>query len=150
MSPIAVYDRLVVGLSHLEFLPQLVARITVGYVFIESGWGKLHNLEKVTGYFQSLGIPAAAIQAPFAAGSELVFGAAVLIGLFTRLSAIPLLVIMVVAIITAKREELNGISALFGFIEYLYIVLLLWLVVRGGGCLSLDRQLVARRRASAA
>ena len=149
MSPIALYDRLAGGLAHLEFLPQLVARITLGYVFIESGWGKLHNLDKVTDYFQSLGIPAAHLQAPFAAGSELVFGAAILVGLFTRLSAIPLMVIMVVAILTAKREELDGISALFGFIEYLYIVLLLWLVVRGGGCLALDRLLVRWRKAPA-
>ncbi len=150
MLPIGIYDRLVSGLLQLEFIPQLMARITLGGVFIESGWGKLHNLNKVTEYFQSLGIPAAHIQAPFAAGCELVCGAAVLVGLFTRLSAIPLMVIMVVAILTAKREELDGVSALFGFIEYLYIVLLLWLVVRGGGCLSLDRLLVTWRKASTA
>jgi putative oxidoreductase len=67
------------------------------------------------------------------------------VGLFTRLSAIPLIVIMIVAIVTAKREDLDGISTLFGFIEYLYIVLLLWLMVRGGGWLALDRWLVRRR-----
>ena len=66
MSPIALYDRLVAGISHLEWLPQLVTRITIGWVFIESGWGKLHNLDRVIGYFQSLGIPAPAIQAPSA------------------------------------------------------------------------------------
>lgn len=145
MSPIALYDRGVAALTHLELVPLLATRLTIGWVFIESGWGKLHHLDKVTDYFQSLGIPAPAIQAPFAAGSELVFGVAVLVGLFTRLSSIPLIIIMVVAILTAKREELTGISELFGFIEFLYIVLLLWLVVRGGGFLSVDRLLIGMR-----
>jgi len=145
MSPIAMYDRGVAALTHLELVPQLVTRVTIGWVFIESGWGKLHQLDKVTEYFQSLGIPAAAIQAPFAAGSELVFGATVLLGLFTRLSSIPLMIIMAVAILTAKRDDLTGVSELFGFIEYLYVVLLLWLLVRGGGFLSMDRLLLSRR-----
>ena len=34
-----------------------VARLTIGIVFVQSGWGKLHDLEKVTGYFTELGIP---------------------------------------------------------------------------------------------
>lgn len=145
MSPIALYDRGTAVLSRFEFLPALIARLTVGWVFVESGWGKVHNLEKVTEYFQSLGIPAASIQAPFAAGSELVFGALVLVGLFTRISTVPLMIIMVIAILTAKRDELHGISDLLGFIEYLYIVLLAWLFVHGPGAISVDRVLTALR-----
>jgi putative oxidoreductase len=38
-------------------LPPLVARITVGYVFLIAGWGKLLNPPKVTEYFTELGIP---------------------------------------------------------------------------------------------
>jgi len=45
-----------VGTS-LEWLSPAVARLTVGLVFFQSGWGKLHDLEKVTNYFTELGIP---------------------------------------------------------------------------------------------
>lgn len=142
---LALYDRGTAALLRLDSLPLFVARISVGWVMVESGWGKLHNLPDVVEFFRSLGIPAPELQAPFAAGSELLFGATLMLGLFTRISAIPLMVIMAVAIITAKRDELNGFSALFGFIEYLYIALLLVLLVRGGGAWSLDRLLVWKR-----
>src|ERR1043165_5704200 len=141
---IAVYDRGTALLLRLDSLPLLVARLSVGWVMVESGWGKLHSLPQVVEFFRTLSIPAPELQAPVAAGSELLFGATLMLGLFTRLSAIPLAVIMTVAIITAKREDLNGFSDLFGFIEYLYIVLLLVLLVRGGGAWSVDRLLVWR------
>lgn len=142
---IALYDRGTELLLKLDSLPLFVARVSVGWVMVESGYGKLGNLPNVVEFFHSLGIPAPEVQAPFAAGSELLFGATLMLGLFTRISAIPLMVIMTVAIVTAKREELNGFSALFGFIEYLYIALLLVLLVRGGGVWSLDRLLLWKR-----
>jgi putative oxidoreductase len=142
---IALYDRGSERLLKLDSLPLLIARLSVGWVMVESGWGKLHNLPDVVDFFRSLGIPAPELQAPLAAGSELLFGATLMLGLFTRLSAIPLMVIMTVAIVTAKREDLNGFSDLLGFIEYLYIALLLVLLVRGGGAWSADRLLVWRR-----
>lgn len=133
-------------MRHLEkvaWFPPLLARVTVGYVFVESGWGKLHNLDKVVEFFQSLGIPAASLQAPFVAGTELVCGALLFVGLMTRLVSIPLIGTMVVAILTAKREELvgGGFSALTGMTEWLYIVLLVWLVFTGGGKVSVDHVL---------
>lgn len=142
---IALYDRGTAFLLTLDSVPLLVARLSVGWVMVESGYGKLGNLPDVVDYFRSLGIPAPELQAPFAAASELGFGALLMLGLFTRLSAIPLMVIMTVAIATAKRDDLGGISDLLGFIEYLYIALLLVLLVRGGGLLSLDRLLVWKR-----
>jgi putative oxidoreductase len=142
---IALYDRGTELLLKLDFLPLLVARLSVGWVMVESGWGKLGNLPKVVDYFRELGIPAPEIQAPMAATSEFLFGGLLMLGLFTRISSIPLMVIMTVAIITAKSDELHGLSDLLGFIEYLYIVLLLVLLVRGGGLLSIDRLLVWKR-----
>jgi len=122
----------------LGWLPPTLARITVGWVFLASGWGKLHGLPDVIDFFRSLGIPAPELQAPFAAGMEFLCGALVLAGLFTRVAVVPLIIIMIVAIATAKRADLTSIPALFGFIEYLYIVLLVWLGVSGPGPLSLD------------
>jgi putative oxidoreductase len=142
---ITLYDHGTDLLLKLDFLPLLVARLSVGWVMVESGWGKLGNLSMVVDYFRELGIPAPEIQAPMAASSEFLFGGLLMLGLFTRISSIPLMVIMTVAIITAKRDELHGVSDLLGFIEYLYIALLLFLLVRGGGALSLDRLLVWKR-----
>ncbi len=59
-----------------------------------------------------------------------------------------LMVVMMVAIATAKRDELSSVSDLFGFSEFLYILLLLWLLISGPGAISLDR-LLFRERAQA-
>ena len=107
-----------------------------------SGWGKLHDLDRVIDYFRELGIPHAELQAPFVAGTELVCGTLVLIGLCTRLAGVPLIVTMIVAIATAQKENVHGLADLFGLIEWCYVALLFWLAVAGAGPLSLDALLV--------
>jgi putative oxidoreductase len=119
-----------------------LARWTVGWIFVLSGWGKLHNLEQVIKYFGELGIPHPELQAPFASGTELVCGTLVLIGLFTRVASVPLIITMTVAILTAQKENVGSVGDLFGLIEWCYIALLFWLGVAGPGPLSLDALLV--------
>jgi putative oxidoreductase len=123
-------------LAKLTFAPALLARLVIGVVFVGSGWGKLHSLDQVIAFFTELGIPAPEIQAPFVAGTELVCGALVLVGLGARIFSVPLVATMVVALATAV--EFEGLSGLFGTIEFLYIALLLQIVVYGPGALSLD------------
>ena len=132
--------------ARLRWLPPTLARLTLGWIFLLSGWGKLHGLPDVIEYFRSLGIPAPQIQAPFASSVEFLCGALLLLGLGSRFAAVPLIGVMLVAIATARREELTSLGALFGFIEYLYIVLLVSVIVEGPGPLSLDA-LLGRRRA---
>lgn len=132
--------------SRLEWLPLLVARFVTGWIFLWSGWGKLHNLEDVVSFFNDLGIPAASVQAPMIAALELVGGLALLAGLGTRFFSCMLSCTMVVALITAKREDIESLGDLFGLSEFLYIVLFTVLVVRGAGLLSLDA--VIARKAS--
>ena len=125
--------------ERLAFLGPTLARLTLGVVFIGTGWGKLHGLQKITEFFTELGIPAPGFNAVLASTAEFVCGALLLIGLLSRLAAIPLIVTMSVAIITAKRADLHGISDLLGFEEWTYIVLGVWILVAGPGPLSLDR-----------
>jgi putative oxidoreductase len=135
------------GLSvahRLLFLGPLLARFTIGAAFIDSGWGKVHNLEKVTAYFTELGIPAPRIQATFVSSVELVCGSLILVGLGTRLAAVPLICTMLVALITAKASDISGISDLVGTIEFTYIALLVVLAIGGGGWVSLDHLLFRR------
>ncbi|MEO7425328.1 MAG: DoxX family protein [Fibrobacteria bacterium] len=133
------------GLSlFFGWLPPLIARITVGWVFVESGWGKLHHIDKVIGFFTSLGLPAPAFQAHLVATTEFAGGLLLLAGLFTRLASVPLTIIMYVAIATAKKDELHAFTDLIGFSEYLYMVLLVWLIIAGPGLIALDA-LIARK-----
>lgn len=127
----------------LAFAPPLLARLVIGVVFTGSGWGKLHNLGQVTQYFASLGIPFPQLQAPFVSSVELVCGALVLVGLGTRFAAVPLIGTMVVALATALAPKIDGLGALFGLSEFLYIALLMQLAIGGAGAASLDR-LIAR------
>jgi len=148
MSLLSIAQRALASASvvaeRASFLAPLIARITVGYVFIESGWGKVHNLESVTEYFTELGIPAAAIQAPFVSYTELICGTLVLWGLLTRFASIPLIGTMVVALITAKAEDISGFSDLVGTIEFLYAVILTYLTLSGPGSAALDKIAFAR------
>jgi putative oxidoreductase len=122
----------------LAFVGPTLARLTVGLVFIGTGWGKLHSLSDVTEFFTTLHIPAPAFNARLTAATEFFGGLAVLLGLGTRLVPLPLAFTMVVAIATAKRGDVTGLTSLVGFEEWSYLVLFLWLALAGAGPLSLD------------
>jgi putative oxidoreductase len=130
--------------ERLAWLPPTLARFTVGWIFLWSGWGKLHDLDGVIQFFTELGIPHPELQAPFASGNELVCGALLLIGLCTRVATIPLVIVMFVALATAQRENVSSLGDLFGLSEYLYVTLLVWIGVAGPGPLSVDALLVRR------
>jgi len=125
--------------ERLSWLGPTLARLTLGVVFVGTGWGKLHGLEKVTDFFTELGIPAPGFNALVASSAEFVCGSLLLIGLLSRLASIPLIVTMIVAILTAKRADLHGLPDLLGLEEWTYIVLSSWIAVAGPGPLSLDR-----------
>lgn len=135
--------------DRLAWAGPLLVRISLGAVFIPSGWGKLHNLPMVTDYFVELGIPMPGLNALVTSTFELVGGLLILFGLFTRLTSLPLALMMLVATVTAKRAEIDGLASFFGQNEMTYLTCFLWLAVAGAGAVSLDRLLFARRLASA-
>jgi putative oxidoreductase len=133
----------------LSFLGPTLARVTVGLVFVGTGWGKLHSIPDVTSFFTDLGIPFPGFNARLTASTEFFGGLLVLAGLGTRLVSLPLAFTMVIAILTAKRPNIDGITTLVGFEEWSYLVFFIWLAVAGAGPLSLDA-LIARVRGRAA
>jgi putative oxidoreductase len=141
----AVYGKFIFGLSALRGSPELAARLVVGLVFLLAGWGKLNHIDSTVEYFQQIGIPVASIQAPFVACVEFFGGLALIAGLGTRVTALFLSGTMVVALITAKREEITGITDLFGLSEFLYLVIFFWLIVEGAGRFSVDARINSRR-----
>jgi putative oxidoreductase len=133
-------------LDRLHWLGPLLVRISLASVFIVTGWGKLHNLAKVTGFFTELGIPMPGFNAGMVSCVEFFGGILILLGLFTRLAAIPMALSMMVAILTAKLGEVDGVATFFAFNEFTYFACFVWLVVAGAGDVSLDRLLLGRWR----
>jgi putative oxidoreductase len=123
---------------HLMWLAPLFARITVGWVFLLSGWGKLNNLPQVTENFIGWGIPFPHFFTPLTSGIEFFGGLFLLVGLYSRISAGALGVTMIVAIKAAKWADVDSLETLLGFDEFEYLALFLWIAIAGPGVLSLD------------
>ena len=107
--------------AYLQWLAPLVARLVVGEIFMTAGWGKLQNLDAMIENFTSWGIPFPHILTPFTSGAEFVCGILLMLGLFTRISAGILGVIMIVAILLItvianldRRQTWLPLAALIG------------------------------------
>jgi putative oxidoreductase len=121
----------------------LLVRILVGWVFVSEGIQKfLFPAQLGVGRFEKIGIPAPHFMAPFVGTVEIVFGCLLLVGLFTRLSAIPLLGVISVAILTTKIPMLAkaGTWAMLheARTDFSMLLGLVFLLIAGGGSLSLD------------
>lgn len=116
----------------------LAVRIVVGWVFLWSGWTKLQILPRMIENFRSWGIPAPEILTPFVSGMEFVGGLLLLVGLLTRFVTVPMMVIMVVAVVSAKWADVDSLETLLGFEEVSYFVMFAWLGIAGPGPVSLD------------
>ena len=84
-------------------------RFIVGWVFLSEGIQKFLLPEMLgSGRFARIGIPAPEIMGPFVGGVEIVCGGLLILGLLTRLAAIPLLINISVAILSTKVPILLG------------------------------------------
>lgn len=124
--------------ARLRWLPPLLARLFVGCLFLLSGWGKVHRLAWFTNNFAAWGIPDPAFMAPFVAYTELIGGGMILVGLLTRVVAIPMLANMAVAVAMVKIKEVHTLLDFVSFDEPLYMIVFLWLMIDGPGIISLD------------
>src|SRR5882724_1576094 len=69
-----LYQRFFGGIDYLRSPFLLAVRLYWGWQLIESGWGKLHNLEKVKEFFTSLNLPMPGQTAVFISCVELFGG----------------------------------------------------------------------------
>ena len=100
------YELLVSGANYLQSPFLLLLRVYFFWQLFQTGQGKLAHIEKISEYFASLGIPLPTLNA-YMAGATETFGSLLLIaGLASRLTAIPITVVMVVACLTpiSKRS----------------------------------------------
>ena len=127
----------------------LLIRLMVGAVFLSEGIQKFLFAEEVgSGRFAKIGLPFPEILGPFVGTTEIIAGTLLLLGLFTRLAAIPTLVIMLVAISVTKID----IGLEQGVWEMLHasrtdwsmLIGSIFLLIRGGGMASVDLQINKR------
>lgn len=128
--------------SYFPWLGPLIMRLVVGYVFMLTGWAKLNNLPQMIENFTEWGIPFPTVLTPFASGVECFGGALLILGLFTRIPAAMLVVVMIVAIKVAKWNEVDSLETFLGLEEVTYLAAFLWLAIAGPGAASLDRLLL--------
>ena len=86
----------------------ILVRLAVGGVFFASGLIKFLYSNQGVGRFVRLGIPAPEDMANFVGTVEVIAGLLLMVGLTTRLAAIPLVIDMLVAIGTSKLPLLFG------------------------------------------
>ena len=112
-KPIDLVRKTYSGLTTVLNLAQspllLAIRLYWGWQFAQDGWGKLHNLDRVTQFFASLNLPLPAQTALIVALIELVGGILLAAGLGTRLVSLVLFVNMTVAFWTAEKEAFLGV-----------------------------------------
>lgn len=128
-------------LQKLEWLGPLAMRLFFGYFWLETGWAKLQNLEGFGARFMEWGIPFPAFSAGISAWTELLGGGLLMLGLFTRLTAVPMLINMAVAIALVVIKNVHGFDEFVELDEFLYVLIFFWLLMAGPGKASLDHLL---------
>jgi putative oxidoreductase len=145
-----LYEQLIRSANSLQSPFLLFVRVYWGWQLAQTGWGKLGDINKVINFFTSLGIPAPALNAWFVSGLELFGGVLLLVGLGSRLIALPLAIDMLVAYITADREALGSIFSapdkFYAAAPYTFLMASLIVLIFGPGKFSLDALLTGRFR----
>jgi putative oxidoreductase len=123
----------------------ILIRLLVGAVFLSEGVQKfLFPAALGVGRFTKIGIPAPQFFAPFVGVVEIVCGTLLIVGLVTRLAAIPLMIDISVAIITTKIPMLSTAGfwsmAHEARTDYCMLLGLLFLLLVGSGPFSIDRR----------
>jgi putative oxidoreductase len=128
--------------SYLRSPFLLLVRLYWGWQLIQSGWGKLHHLDKVTEFFGSLNLPMPAQTALAISSLEFFGGIFLAIGLLSRLTALVLTINMVMAYITADREALLSIFSdpdkFYAAAPYTFLIASLLILIFGPGKIAVD------------
>jgi len=131
------------GLTAYLRSPLLLAvRLYWGWQLAQSGWGKLHNLEKVTEFFTSLNLPMPAQTAVFISCLEFFGGILLALGLFSRINSLVLTGNLIMAYVTADREALfsafSDPDKFMAAAPFTFLCATLVVLIFGAGKFSLD------------
>ena len=122
----------------------VLIRAAVGLIFLTQGILKYTDPKMGVLRFARIGFPHPYFTAHFVGTFEIVCGALLLLGLWTRIAAVPLLIVISTAIATTKLPELFRAGQGFWYMasdartDFAMFCLLLFLILAGGGALSAD------------
>lgn len=122
----------------------LLIRLAVGLIFFSQGTLKYIYSNMGVARFTKIGFPHPYFTAHFVGTFEIVCGILVLLGLWTRVTALPLLFVISTAIATTKVPELFRANQGFWYMvsdartDFAMFCSLLFLILAGGGDWSLD------------
>lgn len=122
----------------------LFIRLAAGLIFLTQGILKFTDANMGVIRFARIGFPHPYFTAHFVGIFEIVCGLLILLGLWTRAAALPLLIVIATAIATTKFPELLRANQGFWYMvsdartDFAMLCSLLFLIAAGGGSWSLD------------
>ena len=125
-------------------------RLAVGLTFLTQGILKFTDPNMGVARFSRIGFSHPAFTAHFVGFFETLCGALVLLGLWTRLASLPLLIIISTAIVTTKLPELSRPNQGLWFMisdartDFAMLCSLIFLITAGAGAWSVDARLHSR------
>lgn len=129
----------------------LLVRLAVGLIFLTQGILKYTDPNMGVNRFTRIGFAHPYFTAHFVGAFEIVCGFLILIGLLSRVAAVPLLIVICTAIATTKLPELSHPNQGFWFMvsdartDFAMFCCLVFLISVGGGSWSLDARRARRR-----
>jgi putative oxidoreductase len=141
-SLVRLYSRSSIFASYLQSPFLLAVRLYWGWQFAQTGWGKIHNIAKIAGFFASLNIPFPSATAHFISVLEFVGGILLILGLGSRLVSLLLACNMFVAYWTADHEALTSVFSDPGKFyiadPFTFLFASLMILIFGAGLFSVD------------
>lgn len=137
---LSIYDSLIQTLNGYEWIGFWVAKVSVGLLFLLSGWAKLFvpsRRAKMLETISAAKIPFPKVNAFVASMIEAVGGFCLIVGIFTPIFAMLLIFVMCVALFTTVLPSIkagNFVDWLGEFLylpETLFVVILFWVALRG-------------------
>jgi|SRR5215831_9749584 len=136
-------DRFFALIAYAQSPFLLFVRLYWGWQLWQSGWGKLHNLDKVSDFFSSLNLPAPGRMAIFIACVEFFGGILLALGAFSRVTSLVLTVNLTMAYVLADREALFSIFSdpdkFMAAAPFTFLFASLLVLIFGAGKLSADK-----------
>ncbi len=127
----------------------VLIRLAVGTIFFAQGILKFIDPNMGVVRFTKIGFPHPYFTAHFVGTFEIVCGLLVLLGLWTKAAAVPLLIVITTAIATTKIPELFRANQRFWYMvsdartDSAMFCSLLFLIFVGGGAWSLDARRIS-------
>lgn len=137
-----IYSLVILAANILKHPYLLIIRLYWGYAFFVTGKGKLMDIENKTAFFEQLNIPFPQLNVILAGSTECIGGLLLVLGLGSRIAAIPLIGTMCVAYATAHKTELLGVfedpNAFLDAPPFLFLCACVVVFLFGPGIISFD------------